>query len=527
MPNKMKNNLRYTVAVLAETDSPLAVNSGDSSLLIDNKIARDANGLPYIPGTSIAGVVRSLYEKEVGFNDAKFLFGFIGRDKIRGEQEQGSRLIFSDAHVTEADGSTVIDGLHELKNTDYLQSLLQIPERDHVNINDRGTVKGSNKYDRQILLTGTRFGFEIELTGNEADRSAWKKLIELMQHPLFRLGSGTRNGSGKIKIIGLAEREYDLTDKEDLTDYLNKKSNLNNTLSANRKNYSLDNSSVLQDYSLRLAPKDFMFFGTSLPDSEVDNKPKAEHKWVWKDGRCELKEYYLLPATSIKGALSHRTAFHFNRLTDTYIGESEPFTTEDFNWNADRETDTWQLPDTSNWQADDERWQAEEDKLMQQSFIDFKEASNEWQRFMNATDTIGKRNSRTLPTGEENPAVAYLFGTAANQKRQQGNIGRVIIEDIYLEKDFCEPHVFNHVKIDRLTGGAYDGALFQEKALYTEQSIDFKIVFYAPADNEKKPDQYDKMKEAFEAALSDIKNELLPLGGAVTKGYGFFKTAKA
>ena len=58
---------------MIELTSPLSINSSDRELLLDNKLARDWNGLPYIPGTSITGVLRSLISTlEPEFNEDKW-----------------------------------------------------------------------------------------------------------------------------------------------------------------------------------------------------------------------------------------------------------------------------------------------------------------------------------------------------------------------------------------------------------------------------------------------------------------------
>lgn len=518
----MENNLRYIISVLIETQSCLVVNSGDRTLLLDNAIVRDASALPFIPGTSIAGVMKHLYEDLYSMNDAKSLFGYTSnRSKDKG---QGSRLVFSDAQITAADGKTIQDGIMEVEDSHYFESLMQIPERDHVKLNDKGVVNKSNKYDRQILHAGNRFGFEIELIGNAADAENWKELTGLLYHPLFRLGSGTRNGSGRIEVLETAERIYDLTKKTDLEEYLNKNASLNNTLAENRSipQYKSKEYNTLKDYSLSLKPRDFFLFGTSLPDAEVDNKPKTEQRRLWLKEGGVLKEQYLIPATSIKGALSHRTAFHFNRLQGKYIGDNDAPKASDFGWDAEKCVAQIEVPSLSDIASDDhESWQEQIDKIENIDFETFINNAPDYQAFIRTTDGEGKKQE-SLPVGDKNPAVVFLFGAASDSDEAKGSIGRVLIEDIYIEDEDVKTHIFNHVKIDRLTGGAFSGALFQEKPLYTDKKIELRIKLNLP---KEKPKDFDNMLKAFECALDDLKNEHLPLGGATTKGYGFFREA--
>ena len=45
-------NKRYLTRVVIEAATPLAVGTGNKSVLTDALVARDLNGLPYIPGSS-------------------------------------------------------------------------------------------------------------------------------------------------------------------------------------------------------------------------------------------------------------------------------------------------------------------------------------------------------------------------------------------------------------------------------------------------------------------------------------------
>jgi CRISPR/Cas system CSM-associated protein Csm3 (group 7 of RAMP superfamily) len=49
---------KYIARFTIESETPLAVGSGEKDILLDRVVAKDANGLPYIPGTSLTGVLR-------------------------------------------------------------------------------------------------------------------------------------------------------------------------------------------------------------------------------------------------------------------------------------------------------------------------------------------------------------------------------------------------------------------------------------------------------------------------------------
>ena len=76
--------------------------------------------------------------------------------------------------------------------------------------------------------------------------------------------------------------------------------------------------------------------------------------------------------------------------------------------------------------------------------------------------------------------------------------------------------MINHVSIDRFTGGAREGALFNEKATYAKgKEIKFTVLL-----NKSVTDA--DVISAWENTLEDLCKSMLPLGGAVNKGYGMF-----
>ncbi|MDO9578464.1 MAG: hypothetical protein Q7J16_11310, partial [Candidatus Cloacimonadales bacterium] len=81
------------------------------------------------------------------------------------------------------------------------------------------------------------------------------------------------------------------------------------------------------------------------------------------------------------------------------------------------------------------------------------------------------------------------------------------------------------VAIDRFTGGAKAGALFDEKVITQKNVINFEILVNQNAyeiDNIKTAFEKDKVQYAFEKTLADICTGMLPLGGGVMRGHGCF-----
>jgi len=153
-----QNTIRYIARFVVEAATPLAVGSGNKGLTIDRLVIKDANGLPFIPGTSLAGVVRHELKRGIELDtavektDLKQLFGHQltpAEIKIKAEEQgiepeevvtgQGSRICFSAAHLTDASGQQAIEGLQVIDYTaDYFSMFKYLPERDHVRITDKG-----------------------------------------------------------------------------------------------------------------------------------------------------------------------------------------------------------------------------------------------------------------------------------------------------------------------------------------------------------------------------------------------------
>ena len=96
-----------------------------------------------------------------------------------------------------------------------------------------------------------------------------------------------------------------------------------------------------------------------------------------------------------------------------------------------------------------------------------------------------------------------------------------MLSDVIEVREQAKSKILNHVSIDRFTGGAIDGALFNEQTLYAKGEtfvISIMIANNAFVDKD--------VQTAFESSLIDVATGMLPLGGGVNRGNGVF-TGKA
>ena len=444
----MQNQYRFMARIVIEAKTPLNIGSGNKGIKSDSLVLRDINGLPFIPGTTIAGLLRHT----LGSDEEKYM----------GSQEMGSPLIITDGKMLDDEG-TVLDGIlsQEKLNSSFLANFRQLPIRRHAKISHRGTTLKGGKFDEEIVMKGTRFCFEMEMLSDNNEDGKFKELLKTLNSDTFRIGSGSRSGFGEIEVVG-SQSQYktiDLTDEIQRDWYLKKSSSLSEEWT-DAETITLKKSSTKDwtTYTLELNPVDFVLFGSGIGNDKADMTYVRESFVDWSTKPATVKDrerVILIPASSVKGALSHRLAFHYNKIKGIFA-----------------------------------------DTLKEGEKID---------------DFVGKNNE----------AVKAVFGSEgdkdANGKIQNKKRGNVLISDIIQEASVSSK-VLNHVSIDRFTGGAIDGALFNEETLYAKGlSFELKLMVSGSAFDDK------DVKEAFENTLKDLCSCMLPLGGGVNRGNGCFE----
>lgn len=475
----MENNkypYRSLARLIIETVTPLAVSSGEKGLYTDSLVARDVNDLPYIPGTAVAGVVRHAI-KESGLNDSFFGFaaGLDGKDGGR-----GSEILFSSAQMVDEKGN-IVEGLVNPDSSPYLKLFKEeLPVRQHVCINELGVAKKHGKFDEEVVFKGTRFCFEIELLSSEKGNRNLVSVLSELSKDTIRVGGGTRKGFGEFKLVENECKfaELDLNNPDDLNLYIRKTSSLNDGIWNSNCVHSLASldmqrqETLWTEYKLILKPDDFFLFSSGFGDDEADIIPVTESFIDWSTGMPILnKDAILIPASSVKGAVAHRVAYHYNRLKKHYIDELSANN----------------IPD-----------------LVKEGYL-----------FPPDFDSTNQNSWRKMLV-ENNPAVSSLFGFSSQDEKLQQR-GNVLVSDVIQGRfDSGNKKIFNHISIDRFTGGGIDGALFSEKVVM-ERDV-YVLVFKV----NNKALINETVKDSFEDALFDLAQGLLPLGGGTNRGHGCF-----
>lgn len=313
---------RHIARLTVEAETPLAVGTGKGSdILTDAPVAKDVNGLPYIPATSIAGVLRHA----MGYTDDKTdgnPFGYISKSDDNNDSGHGSDIIFTDAVMVGKNGKA-LDGIQDIDwNDEFYRYFQDLPVRQHVRIDHKGTAENNGKFDNEVVYKGTRFVFEIELMSDKDDKEHIKKAVEHLRYCTLRIGGGTRKGYGKLKIIKCLQATFNLSTPEGLEKYLKKSSSLAEDLDGFTKISEIESldDSKWTHYQLKLKPLDFFMFGSGMGDSDADNVYVSELV-VSQGESIDNNKRVLIPGSSVKGAIAHRTAYHYNKIKKRFAGK--------------------------------------------------------------------------------------------------------------------------------------------------------------------------------------------------------------
>lgn len=462
--------------VTIQLDSPLTIGTGSPDDLRDAVCVTDPNGLPTIPGSSIAGVLRHLVAAGRDPDTdptCRAVFGY--QSKSEG---QSSAVEVSWAHVHDAANQPVSHRPADTALDDVLVFLTAGIVRDHVRLNGFGAVDGDGKHDVGAVPVGARFTFEL-IVPSGCPRSV-AVLVDLLHGPTARFGSGTRRGRGAFHVVSALSRSFDLRNAADRAALLRVPRDIGTPVPDGVLLPLPLERSVADGFvtaTLELTPEDFWLIGGGSPEAlgrmgdaataawpvtstvsgSVDLAPLSEQRIVWREDRASIAvPAFVIPASAIKGPLRHRTAYHLRRL------------------------------------------------------------KKQW----------GEMSERPL---EEIPELVTLFGSVKRQEAGMaaedepfGQPGRIVIDDVWPEA--AVPLPIDHVSIDRFTGGPLGGHLFREAPLGGTAPIKVQLTVDTrdggrggqSASGGVGPVAW----EALNAALSDLCEGRLALGGGGSRGHG-------
>jgi len=471
--NRIENSILHIARFTLEARTALSIGTGGPDGVYDHPIVRDANGLPMIPGTSLAGVLRHLWLAGPDHGITNQLFGFQQRDQGESSRLEVAACVLQDSQGHPAEGLLIgAEGERRLRD-DLLKAARATQEdplfRDRVRLTHRGVADHRGKFDRGLLAAGNRFSGELRLWSTSKDDPIWDKLLCLLNDPRLRLGGATRAGLGAMELIDLHCASLDLRQADDIATFRGLGIGLGTCAGLTpRSPDSLPRSGGVRILKIRLMPRDFWRIGQgdqplARHEKEPNLLPKLEPLVRWQQGRATIAtRLALVPGSSAKGTLAHRTAFHWNVLNGRFV-EDMP------------------LDELARW-----------DK------------------------------------SEHCDGVRAIFGYAKDRdgspsrtRDDTGRAGLLFIDDVQVEIPTTDLHrhlqVMVHNSLDRFTGGVRNRMLFTEELIYGRS---FELVITVlPAI--AKTDAL--ARQALARALRDLCEGRLALGGGTTKGHGSFR----
>jgi CRISPR/Cas system CSM-associated protein Csm3 (group 7 of RAMP superfamily) len=223
----------YLARFVIELETPLHCGGGESQDC-DQPVIRDAFGLYAIPGSSLAGLMRSaarlwypppssdrLSKSAQEPRAVRQAFGFITQNE---NESQSSSIWCRDGRLLDFDGSFADE---RFRKGQEIALPLGPYLRDHVRIDSvSGAAAAAGKFDEEYAPTGLRFALEFSLDGwNEQPSQETLDLFLSLGGALksgnLRFGGKAAEGFGRLKALQGQCRRFDLTTKEGTEAWLN------------------------------------------------------------------------------------------------------------------------------------------------------------------------------------------------------------------------------------------------------------------------------------------------------------------
>ncbi|SKB11348.1 conserved hypothetical protein [Planktothrix sp. PCC 11201] len=460
-------------------DTPTCLGTGDADSPTDLPLLRDSLDDKYalLTGSSIAGALRNyLRERNKGYgksdrryDSAALLFGDlfsykdeqnitdeVERIKLR-EQDTQSPLIINDAISTKP-----------------IQSEL----RDGVKINSiTRTAVDKAKYDLELLQAGTEFplGFELLIEKNDNEQQLIKALALALQglepnnsskSGEISLGMKKRRGFGRCHVKEWQVWNFDLTDASDRTAWLK-----------------------FEHWRTGLFPEISSY--SSIKDAFTQaNINKVDFDELEKEDK---RDRFTINAT-------------FNLASPLLIRSGQ--------------AETGRAPDVVHLKSHRPKKESEnEPDPSQQNLVPIISGTSLAGVLRHRAERIVKTLQCSFgqnPECDEEPEIVQCIFGDVNKKRSQAS--RLIVHESTI--NHTTDLVQTRIAIDRFTGGAYHGALFQEQPVFAnnDNKLELKLELRNPKEHEI---------GLLLLLLKDLWTEDLPVGGSSSVGRGRLKGKEA
>ena len=561
--------------VALETTSPLAIYSGDRETLGQNAIARDWNGLPFIPATAIAGVwshtVQDICQK---LNNIKFMHWF-GHDGCAKEETRwASRIIVTDGLLLNKN-SRLPGDLIELEEqedlaptekheqlrmltdpkkltTDPVYKLASINqsgryERTCCRLNEKKANHNAALFTAKTLPKGLRFAFDVKFElDSQKDLEQYQDVLKVIGSRSFALGSKTANGQGAFKIIGVQLEMIPLENYAKNPEEAAKKirsftlsREVKITASNETPVIASEDQTGLRCWNFRLSSESSMRIGSGhdfenftdskegkayqhlkpLSEAEKDNDKNVQTcftdaRLIWeKENFVREIQEFIIPGSTIKGALAHRTMYHFLRrkgwFADTTLSDGRT-PRNLIRYLLDNQEPPKELePYYTLFGKNDP---VNQDNMISGS-LRVQDAVIETKREIN--------DSQSQPCGDGTSQDAVIETKCGSNDSLSQPCGDGTSQDAGIKTKYWINRMHN--KLDRYTSGVMPSALFGQMRLLNP-SFEVNITLL-PSRADNLPDNAEIML-AFQDALYDLKNGYLNICAGSGRDTAVFKEAE-
>lgn len=469
----------YQMRLCIETSSPLAIQTGQVQDLGDNQLVMDANHLPMIPATSMAGVWRSLVSSELSLETAELWFGStharallnITNGYVHNSQNQPCTGLMAQADI---DKDAL---LQELQGCDESKS--GIVRRDRTALNDRGVVARTAKFEQLLLPAGLRFSFKIRavLDGDQAEQL--NRVFTQLLNPAFALGSSVSNGLGKFSVVESLSGMQTIALHNETRQQAKAVISFNRAWQVPTEPLPLEGATPDCLVKLPLVCEGTWAIGTGRETllqhdvKKLDNVSSVYRENRYDFSAQQFRSSVLAPGSSIKGLIAHRVQFHLNALEGVFAEQSDV-----------------EFPIYST------------------------TPKNTCEQYQSNIEAFFNRRSAVFEA---------LFGKVNKHNEQSAKAGMLHVEDALVAYRDEDIQLRTHNKIDRFSGGVIDQMLFFEEVL---SNVKFTVVINLTPRGKALLAQEPMLCTALARTIRDLQTGRLAVGAKTGRGHSQTKVDK-
>jgi len=234
---------RWTIRAKLVMDTALHIGSGEGADAVDAGVVLDRHGRPYVPGSSLKGVLRSEAERAASLlgQSACGLFSSNGvpclttdKDKAKSIRDDIKRNKGLSAELHSQLERELCDSCR-LFGSQFAASRVQIDDlflddsenvviesRDGVGIDrDSGTAAEHIKYDFHVVPASTEFALHIQAENlDKRSRSLFAFVVLELTRGNYSIGGKRSRGLGRCHLRQLSIQKFEFASPKDMLAYL-------------------------------------------------------------------------------------------------------------------------------------------------------------------------------------------------------------------------------------------------------------------------------------------------------------------